>query len=112
MQSGASAIYQARLEGGEFAGYADFLLRVDGSSQFGPYEYEVWDTKLARSAKPYFVIQLCCYAEMIEAIQGCLPTHIGVVLGNGKREKFLTADYIFYYRAVKRAFLEQQDTFD
>ena len=112
MQLGLEVIYQARLEGDEFAGYADFLLRVEGSSQLGPYEYEVWDTKLARSPKPYFVIQLCCYAEMIESIQGCLPTYIGVVLGNARRERFRTADYISYYRAVKRAFIAQQSAFD
>ncbi len=74
MQLGLEVIYQARLEGDEFAGYADFLSARRGSLQLGPYEYEVWDTKLARSPKPYFVIQLCCYAEMIESIQGCLPT--------------------------------------
>ena|SRR5258705_1640900 len=44
MRSGREVIYQARLETEEFAGYADFLLRVDGRSALGEYHYEVWDT--------------------------------------------------------------------
>ena len=112
MRDGREVIYQARVEAGEFAGYADFLFRVEGSSDFGTYHYEVWDTKLARSLKPYFAIQLCCYAEMLEAVQGRRPAHIGVVLGNGLREKLLTNDYFFYYRSVKQAFLDQQRSFD
>ena len=70
MRSGREVIYQGRLEAGEFAGYADFLIRVDGSSDLGLCHYEVWDTKLARGVKPYFAIQLCCYAELLEAVQG------------------------------------------
>src|SRR5690349_14293958 len=57
MQSKAPVIYQAAMHSGRFAGYADFL-RVDQSGR-----YEVWDTKLARSPKPFYAIQLCCYAD-------------------------------------------------
>ena len=48
-------IYQAALGCGRFAGFADFLT-LDASGR-----YQVWDTKLARSPKPYYAIQLCCY---------------------------------------------------
>src|SRR5579872_5034858 len=112
MRLGREIIYQARLEAGEFGGYADFLMRVDGPSRLGSYHYEVWDTKLARRLKPYFAIQLCCYAEMIEVTQGVRPEWVWVVLGNGLRQRLHTDDYFFYYRAVKRAFLEQQQSFD
>lgn len=112
MRSGREVIYQGRLEAGEFAGYADFLIRVDGSSDLGLYHYEVWDTKLARGVKPYFAIQLCCYAELLEAVQGRIPEYLGIVLGSGLRERLRTSDYFFYYKAIKRAFLEQQHTFD
>jgi len=112
MNGGREIIYQARLEHDGFAGYADFLMRVDGTSQLGSWHYEVWDTKLARNLKPYFAIQLCCYAEMLEAIQGRRPEYVGIVLGNGARERLKTEDYVFYYRGVKRAFLTQQQMFD
>src|SRR4026207_549966 len=48
MSRGAAVIYQAALRNGLFAGYSDFLMRIDHLSNFGSYSYEVWDTKLAR----------------------------------------------------------------
>src|SRR5205807_9748209 len=38
--------------------------------------------------------------------------HLGIVLGSGSQERLRTSDYFFYYKAIKRAFLEQQHTFD
>ncbi|MEX0716363.1 MAG: hypothetical protein WD066_07250 [Planctomycetaceae bacterium] len=55
MRSGAAYVFQARLEHGEFAGFADFLARQPGGSQFGDHHYEVWDTKLARTVKPSYL---------------------------------------------------------
>ena len=55
-------IFQAALDAGQFAGFADFLI-LDESGR-----YQVWDTKLARAFKPYYAIQLCCYAEMLAAM--------------------------------------------
>jgi len=69
MQQGREVIYQARLRHGEFAGWVDFLFRVNGPTGLGAWHYEVWDTKLSRSLKPYFAIQLCCYADMLNSIQ-------------------------------------------
>lgn len=112
MHQGREVIYQARLECGEFAGWSDFLFRVEGASELGGWHYEVWDTKLARSLKPYFAIQLCCYAEMLNAIQGRLPEQAGIILGDGERKPLRVPDYWYYYRAVKRAFLDQQRSFN
>ena len=76
-------IFQGDLKADQFAGCSDFLvLGADGL-------YEVWDTKLARKVKPYFLIQLCCYAEMLEIIQGRRPEYVCVVLGdNATRSTF------------------------
>jgi predicted RecB family nuclease len=111
MRQGRQVIYQARLALDPFAGWSDFLIRVPGHSEFGDWQYEVWDTKLARGMKPYFAIQLCCYSEMLEALQGRLPEHAGIILGKGERKLLRIADYYFYYRSIKRAFLEQQQLF-
>src|SRR5690606_7131070 len=59
MEAGCEVIYQAHLEAPPFAGIADFLVRVPGASRLGDFHYEVWDAKLARSAKPAHWIQLC-----------------------------------------------------
>ena len=62
MSQGREVIYQASLSANNFSGYADFLQKIAMDSHFGPYGYEVWDTKLARKPKPYFVIQLSVVA--------------------------------------------------
>jgi len=108
LRSGADVVYQGALASGPFAGVADFLVRVDEPSELGGFSYEVWDTKLARKAKPYFLFQLCCYAEMLEQLQGKRPGRVVVVTGDGKRRPFRTDDHFYYYLSVKDAFLEQQ----
>jgi predicted RecB family nuclease len=100
-------IYQAALQNGAFAGYADFLL----SGHSG--KYQPWDAKLALSPKPYYPIQLCCYSEMLACADGqSLPQRIGVILGNGDRVEYLVEDFIHYYRHIRDRFLAMQAAFD
>ncbi|MBZ0266833.1 TM0106 family RecB-like putative nuclease, partial [bacterium] len=108
LRSGVEVVYQGALASGPFAGLADFLVRVEKPSDLGDFSYEVWDTKLARNAKPYFLFQLCCYAEMLERLQGRRPARVVVVTGDSKERSFRTDDHFYYYRSVKDAFLEQQ----
>jgi uncharacterized protein len=112
MHGGYEVIVQGYLKHDLFAGYADFLVKVDGKSDLGNYHYEVWDTKLAHHIKPAFVIQLCCYAEMLCAIQGFLPKHITVALGNQQNIQIKTLDCLAYYDAVKSDFLQEQAQFN
>ena len=111
MQAGADIIVQARLVLDNFAGYADFLVRTEGSSALGDWHYEVWDTKLARKTSPSFLLQLCCYAEMLEAVQQRLPDSVTVALGNGEQQSFALADYYAFYQTVKTDFLRAQANF-
>jgi uncharacterized protein len=102
----APIIYQAALEYGPFAGFADFLM-LDASGR-----YQVWDTKLARLPKPYYAIQLCCYSEMLAAITGGqMPEKFGIILGSKDRVEFRVEDFIHYYRRIKASFLAMQDGF-
>jgi uncharacterized protein len=95
----ADVIYQAYLTDGTWRGFADFLVRLpDGT-------YEPVDTKLARSAKPLHVIQLCFYAEQLGRIQGRLPEHVHVELGSGERETLRTADFIAFFRRSRERLL-------
>ncbi len=109
MQAGAEVIYQGTFFDGRFRGHSDFLERVDGRrSDFGDWAYEVSDTKLARSAKPYFLIQLCFYSELLRAVQGGEPPErIHVVLGSGERETFRLAEFSAYFERVRDRFLAQ-----
>jgi predicted RecB family nuclease len=105
MRAGAEVIYQAVLfDGDRWRGYADFLERVERPSALGAWGYEVVDTKLARSARPYFVIQLCLYSELLEHAQGARPEQVHLVLGSGERSPFRLAAVDAYYRRVKAHF--------
>jgi uncharacterized protein len=96
----AGVIYQAYLSGGAWRGFADFLERLPDRT------YEPVDTKLARSAKPAHLLQLCFYATQLERIQGKLPEHVHVELGTGGRETFRTAEYIAYFRQSREKLLD------
>jgi predicted RecB family nuclease len=106
LSDGPDVIAQAFLELDDFSGFADFLVKVPGCSKLGDYHYEVWDTKLSRKMKPYFAIQLCCYAEMLENEQGRRPENVAIVLGDNKTSHLRVADYFGYYRNLKASFVE------
>jgi predicted RecB family nuclease len=80
MAYGYEVIFQAYLERDAFKGYSDFLIKRPGKSALGDYYYEAWDTKLSKTTRPYFIVQLCCYSWMLESIQGRLPDEFLVVL--------------------------------
>ena len=112
MAAGADLIYQGVLvstpDGPDAPGWrgrADFLIRVDEPSALGAWSYEVWDTKLARHAKPKHVLQLAFYSEAVAAIQGREPGRMHVVLGTGDEEHFRCRDFMAYFRAVRGRFL-------
>ena len=97
-------------DGHRWRGYADFLERVDQPSALGSYSYEVADTKLARRVKPYFLIQLCFYSELLAAVQGVAPEWMSVILGSWARERFRLDEFASYYRSIKRNFEAVLDT--
>lgn len=96
---GVEVVYQATLKRGNLMGHADFLVR-SGRGSRGQWLYEVADTKLARSTKAKFLLQLCFYSDLLSDITGELPHHMHVELGNGKRESFRVGDYFHYYRSL------------
>ena len=99
-------IYQAFLEMEQFTGFADFLILNEMNN------YEIWDTKFARTPKPYYSIQLCCYSEMFAAMSSKkMPEKFGIILGTKKRIEFRVEDFIYYYRRIKADFLSMQDDF-
>ena len=106
MKSGVDVIAQAYLESGNFGGLADFLVKVPGKSQLGDFYYEAWDAKLSKKMKPYFAIQLCCYAEMLEQEQGIPSERVAIVLGDNKVVPLRVQNYAAYYASLKSSFLD------
>jgi predicted RecB family nuclease len=104
MHEGVGVIFQAAFRHDQYLGYADFLVKVDSPSQLGAYSYEVQDTKLARSARGKFIIQLCFYSWLLSREQGTMPQSMQVVLGSGHVATFRVADYFMYFRDVLARF--------
>ena len=113
IRSRVPVIYQAKLESGNFAGYSDFIILDEESGG-----YQIWDTKLARSVKPYFVVQLCCYSELFAGMTGePMPEKFGIILGTdakGKNARPLlrVEDFFHFYRDLKQEFLDFHDSYD
>jgi uncharacterized protein len=104
IQAKKPIVYQAAFRDDHFAGFSDFvILSAQG-------RYEIWDTKLARSPRPYFAVQLCCYAEMFASTTGLpVPERFGIILGSDDKVVFRTEDFIHYYHRVRTAFLALMD---
>ena len=107
MKKGVDIIYQAVLRNDCWYGYADFLRRVDRPSAMGEFSYEVMDTKLARTAKPAHIIQLCFYSDLLSHLQGIEPEMLCLVLGDKREENFRYADFSKYYGSIKKRFEEK-----
>ncbi len=105
MIEGAEVVYQGVLLADGWRGRADFLVRVDSPSAFGGWSYEVWDTKLARRAKPSHVLQLAYYSEQVAAIQRAEPAWMHVILGDGEEVRFRYRDFSAYFRTARARFL-------
>jgi predicted RecB family nuclease len=102
MCAGADVIYQATFARDNWRGRADFLIRVEEPSpNLGAWSYEVWDTKLARSAKPAAVLQLTSYSEEVARIQGRLPERLHVVPGTRIVETYRPGDFTAFLRTAQ-----------
>jgi predicted RecB family nuclease len=103
MKAGENVIVQAALQSGNWIGRADILRRVELASIFGPWSYEVIDTKLARETKGGTVLQLSLYSGLLATIQECIPEFAYVVTpGSGfEPQQYRVADYAAYYRRVR-----------
>lgn len=113
MEAGEAVIYQAHLLADGWGGYPDFLFRCPGGDcACRGWHYTPWDTKLARSAKPGFLIQLCAYADLLETIRGFRPSELVFVLGHGEERSYPTRHYFHYYRQLRRAFSTFQSAWD
>ena len=96
MKEGVELIYQAALGDKHFFGRADFLHKIEGKSDFGDYAYEIWDAKLANKSRPKFLIQLCCYSEMLSELQGTLTDTCVLIYGN-KEKGTLSSERLFCF---------------
>jgi predicted RecB family nuclease len=88
--SDAPVIYQAAMFDGRFIGFADFLVRQGG-------QYQVSDTKLARSAKVTALLQIAAYADTLSRSGVPVAPEAELVLGNGASVRYRVGELIPVY---------------
>ncbi len=102
MDRGHDVIYQMPLVHDGIRGIADFLIRVDDPVE-GYCTYEPVDAKLTRvEGKPGHVLQLCFYADALEALTGRVPRSMHLWLGSGVSESLRVEEFRPYWRRLRR----------
>ncbi len=110
MRRGVDVVYQATFFDGHWVGLADFLLRVDlpegERSSFGPWRYDIADTKLARRLKVPALLQMATYAARLETLQGVAPQWLTVVTGDQEQHPWRLVDVAPYARRRREELLD------
>jgi predicted RecB family nuclease len=102
LEEGWDVIYQFPMVHDGLRGVADFLVRVSEPVD-GHCAYEAYDAKLARrAAKPGHVLQLCFYADALEALTGSPPHQMHLWLGSGEIESLEVEQFGAYWRRLRR----------
>lgn len=101
LADGHDVIYQLPMIHDGVRGVADFLVRVEATDE-QPAHYEAVDAKLARTeAKPGHVLQLCFYADALEAMTGERGEHIHLALGSGAVESIRLVEVNPYWNRIR-----------
>lgn len=101
LTKGPDVVFQGAFHSERWGGWSDFLERVDKPSKLGNYSYEVVDTKLKRKPHPKHLLQLVLYSDLLSEVQGAMPEHAHIELGDGSRATFRLADYAAYARGAR-----------
>lgn len=100
LADGHDVVYQMPFIHDGVRGVADFLERVH--SPDGRVGYEPVDAKLTRAeGKPGHVLQLCFYADAINALTGVDPEEMHIWLGSSQRQPLRVAEFRPYWRRLR-----------
>ena len=99
----ADVLFQATFFDGRFLGFADFIMLNDDG------DYEVYDTKLARSAKITALLQLAAYTDQLMALSAepdagtrdgglTVGENVHLILGDGRTSTHALRDILPVYR--------------
>lgn len=109
MRSGADFIVNGMLALGPLAGSANLLMRTSGYSDFGDFLYIPCDTQGSDTHDAAF--RLCFLADLLHSLQGQLPPQMLLIREDANVEPLQTEEHIYYYRAVKKRFMDAMGDF-
>jgi predicted RecB family nuclease len=107
-RGGADVLFQATFFDGRFVGFADFIMRTDSERDTAGADaiYEVYDTKLARSAKITALLQVAAYSDQLDRLGIATGENVHLLLGDGRTSTHRLRDILPVYRK-RRARLER-----
>jgi len=82
-----------------FQGFADFLVRADDG-------WEVWDSKLARSAKDSALIQLASYVDQLHWLGVEVAPEVRIILGDGTQSIHRWEDLVPEYLSAREGLID------
>ncbi|MEC9046507.1 MAG: TM0106 family RecB-like putative nuclease [Planctomycetota bacterium] len=94
LRDGAPLLHQAVLKDDDRLGLPDLLRKVDGASALGEHHYEVLDVKTSGRTRGDQILQVVFYAQLLAEVQGRMPERGGIILKDGREERFLIRDYL------------------
>ena len=112
MMEGYDFIWQASLNNEEMRGTADLLEKIKGSSPFGDWTYQPIECKLSSKTKTTFLVQACCYCELLTPILGSKPNNFKLYLGGENFKEFQTDKFWYWYLHLRDRFRDFQNHFD
>ena len=104
MRLGVDVVVQPALRHERWFGRPDVLRRVNSPpSRFGPFSYEVVDTKLAEETRGATILQLAVYSDLVRLVQGVLPERFHVVTPDpvAPVQTYRVQDYSAYFRLLR-----------
>ncbi|MBX0301491.1 TM0106 family RecB-like putative nuclease [Cryobacterium sp. 1639] len=104
-RAGDDVLFQATFFDGRFVGFADFIMRTNpGTAEAAAYE--VYDTKLARSAKIGALLQVAAYSDQLHRLGIPTGENVHLLLGDGRTSTHRLGDILPVFRK-RRARLER-----
>jgi hypothetical protein len=109
MRDGADFIVNGLLALGPLCGSANLLMRTSGYSELGDYLYVPCETKATTTLHSAF--RLSFLADLLHSLQGQLPPQMLIIRGDADVVPLHTEDHIYYYRALKKRFMDDMRNF-
>lgn len=115
MRENANFIFYPYLSVLPLAGSIDFILRTPGDSVLGEFHYTPAEFYYGQAGPAGLPVELCCYVDMLEHIQGVRPEEVLRVSADTTQphiERLPANDFMFDYRKLKIRFRQSQLAFD
>jgi hypothetical protein len=109
MRDGADFIVNGQLAVDCLSGVASLLMRTSGYSELGDFLYMPCETNARNTLQSAF--RLSFVADLLLNVQGQLPPQMLIIRGGAEVVPLQVEDYIYYYRAVQRRFLQAMQSF-